>query len=105
MEDFRVPNDGEPEHLLAEVVIPLRTSATHDGYWANAQELVEQLQLGPSRIDGPAKVFCRRGKYKHCFMRMSDANDVECQPSSLQISPELSIQITIEAVSNVCLQA
>lgn len=98
MEDFRAAggNDGEPEHLLAEVVIPLRTSATHDGYWANAQELVEQLQLGPSRIDGPAKVFCRRGKYKHCFMRMSDSNEVECQPSSLQISPELSIQITIE---------
>lgn len=51
-------------------------------------------------LAGPAKVFCRRGKYKHCFMRMSDGNDVECQPSSLQISPELSIQITIEAVSD-----
>lgn len=97
MEDFRSTSDGEPEHLLAEVIIPLRTSATHDGFWANAQELVEQLQAGPSRIDGPAKVFCRRGKYKHCFMRMSDASDIECQPSSLQISPELSIQITIEA--------
>lgn len=57
MEDFRVADDGEPEHLLAEVVIPLRTSATHDGYWANAQELVEQLQLGPSRIDGAQSMY------------------------------------------------
>lgn len=49
-------------------------------------------------------MFCRRGKYKHCFMRMSDANEVECQPSSLQISPELSIQITIEAVGETHLR-
>ena len=133
MDDYRHGHNGEPEHLLAEVSIQLRTSTTHDGFWANAQELVEQLQAGPSRIDGtsgpvirdqlgsalfillacrsarlclsrvigPAKVFCRRGKYKHCFMRMNDANDIECQPSSLQISPESSIQVMIESVSPV----
>lgn len=52
MEDYRGAHDGEPEHLLAEVFIPLLNSTTHDGYWANAQELVDELQAGPSRIDG-----------------------------------------------------
>ena len=32
---------------------------------------------------------------------MNDANDIECQPSSLQISPESSIQVMIESVSPV----
>ncbi|KAH7108169.1 hypothetical protein BKA62DRAFT_681286 [Auriculariales sp. MPI-PUGE-AT-0066] len=97
MEDYRGAADGEPEHLLAEVTISLRASQHNDGFWANAQELVNELQNGPSRIDGPARVFCRRGKYKHCFLRLSETSQVECVPSSLQISPEMSIQVMIES--------
>lgn len=41
---------GVTDHQLAEVRVPLRD---HSGYyWADAQDVCEQLQSSPSRIDG-----------------------------------------------------
>ena len=41
------------EEMLAEVRVPLRPADPGDeGMWADAQEVSEELQRGPSRIDG-----------------------------------------------------
>lgn len=50
MEDKRNPYD---EQMLAEVRVPLKPADSGDeGFWADAQEVSEELQKGPSRIDG-----------------------------------------------------
>lgn len=39
--------------MLAEVRVPLKQAENDDeGLWADAQEVSEELQKGPSRIDG-----------------------------------------------------
>lgn len=55
IEDVR---SGVPDHQLAEVQVHLRPAEDPDGvFWANAKEICEKLQAGPSRIDG--KLHCR----------------------------------------------
>jgi hypothetical protein len=55
IEDVR---SGVPDHQLAEVQVHLRPSEDPEGgFWANAKEICEKLQAGPSRIDG--KLPCR----------------------------------------------
>jgi hypothetical protein len=44
---------GHDDHQLAEVKVPLRPAEiAEDGYWADAEEVCDKLQSGPSRIDG-----------------------------------------------------
>jgi hypothetical protein len=47
IEDIR---SGVTDHQLAEVRVPLYDK--QDRYWADSQEICEQLQSSPSRIDG-----------------------------------------------------
>lgn len=48
IEDIRT---GESQ--LAEIKVPLKQAAHRDdGFWADAQEVCDVLQAGPSRIDG-----------------------------------------------------
>ena len=50
IEDKRTP---DAEALLAEIRVPLKPVDGGDvGFWADAAEVAEQLQNGPSRIDG-----------------------------------------------------
>lgn len=50
IEDVR---SGVPDHQLAEIKVILRPGEDPDGgFWANAKEVCETLQAGPSRIDG-----------------------------------------------------
>jgi hypothetical protein len=50
IEDVR---SGVPDHQLAEIKVVLRPGEDPDGgFWANAKEVCETLQAGPSRIDG-----------------------------------------------------
>ncbi|OSC99364.1 hypothetical protein PYCCODRAFT_839440 [Trametes coccinea BRFM310] len=49
--------DGES--MLAEVRVPLKQlDGGDEGYWADAQEVTEELQKGPSRIDGRCHHTC-----------------------------------------------
>ena len=53
IEDKRQYHDEENENLLTEVRVPLRPADPGDvGMWADAQDVSEELQKGPSRIDG-----------------------------------------------------
>ena len=56
IEDIR---SGVTDHQLAEVKVPLR-QADHpeDGFWADAKDVSQALQSGPSRIDGLAFLIC-----------------------------------------------
>lgn len=50
IEDVR---SGVPDSQLAEVKVPLRVADDpEDGFWADAVEICNALQGGPSRIDG-----------------------------------------------------
>lgn len=50
IEDMR---SGVPDPQLAEVKVPLKVADDpEDGFWADAAEVCDALQSGPSRIDG-----------------------------------------------------
>lgn len=50
IEDLR---SGVPDLQLAEVKVPLKVADDpEDGFWADAAEICNALQSGPSRIDG-----------------------------------------------------
>ncbi|KAI0768811.1 hypothetical protein BD413DRAFT_436433, partial [Trametes elegans] len=100
IEDKRHP---ECENMLAEVRVPLKqTDGGDEGFWADAQDVSEELQKGPSRIDA-AKVYTQRGKYKQYFLRISSDGEWVSQPANLQVSPERTIEIIIEDVSGYIL--
>ncbi|EJF60390.1 hypothetical protein DICSQDRAFT_62995 [Dichomitus squalens LYAD-421 SS1] len=88
------------EEMLTEVRVPLRPADPGDtGMWADAQEVSEELQRGPSRIDGRAKVYTMRGRYKQLFLRILDDGRHVCQPANLKVSPERTLEIFVEDVS------
>ncbi|KAI0666637.1 hypothetical protein C8Q78DRAFT_983904 [Trametes maxima] len=98
IEDKRDPNG---ESMLAEVRVPLKPSEAGDGgFWADAQDVSEELQKGPSRIDGSAKVYTQRGKYKQYFLRIPVDGEPVCQPANLKVASDRTIEIVIEDVSH-----
>ncbi|OJA17835.1 hypothetical protein AZE42_03327 [Rhizopogon vesiculosus] len=95
IEDVR---SGVPDHQLAEVQVHLRPGEDPDGnLWANAKEICEKLQAGPSRIDGPARVYTLRGKYRQFFMRVDADNVLEAEPCNLGVSKERTLEVVVEA--------
>lgn len=87
------------DHQLAEIRIPLRAADQKaDGWWADARALCEQLQGGPSRIEGPAKVYTLRGKYRQFFLRVGDDGENDVMQSNVRVAPERTIDIVVEAV-------
>ncbi|EIW62583.1 uncharacterized protein TRAVEDRAFT_114964 [Trametes versicolor FP-101664 SS1] len=94
MEDKRNPDD---EQMLAEVRVPLKSADSGDeGFWADAQEVSEELQKGPSRA---AKVYTMRGKYKQYFLRITPDGQCTSQPANLKVSVERTLEIVVEGVS------
>ncbi|TFK44801.1 hypothetical protein BDQ12DRAFT_673598 [Crucibulum laeve] len=88
---------GVMDYQLAEVRVSLRTMEDPQlGYWADAKELCESLQTGPSRIDGPAKVYTLRGKYRQFFLRVSEDNVDEFITANLIINPDRTITAIVE---------
>ena len=111
IEDIR---SGVTDHQLAEVRVPLYER--EDRFWADAQDVCEQLQASPSRIDGqydnkicriiplmliptgPARVYTLRGKYRQFFLRVSADNVDEITSSNLQVAMERTLDIVVESV-------
>ncbi|KAF8893958.1 hypothetical protein BD779DRAFT_1504467 [Infundibulicybe gibba] len=94
MQDIR---SGMTDHQLAEVKIPLRSADDpSEGFWADAKELCDKLQTSPSRIDGPARVYTLRGKYRQFFLRVSADNQDECISANIIISSERTLDVVIE---------
>ena len=58
IEDMR---SGVPDLQLAEVRVPLKVADDpEDGFWADATEICDALQSGPSRIDGRRSIYAIR---------------------------------------------
>ncbi|CAL1707472.1 unnamed protein product [Somion occarium] len=94
IEDKRFP---EEEGQLAEVRVSLRPGDDpEDGYWADAREIAEELQSGPARIDGPAKVYTMRGKYRQYFLRVTADGVTDCQSSNLKVSKDRTLEVFVE---------
>ncbi|ESK97141.1 hypothetical protein Moror_6362 [Moniliophthora roreri MCA 2997] len=96
MTDMRTEDE---DHQLAEVQVPLRPvdpRYPEEGYWANAEDVVEELQNSPCRIDGPAKVYTMRGIYRQFFLRVSVDNKLEVAHANLSASADRTIKIFIE---------
>ncbi|KAG1898047.1 uncharacterized protein F5891DRAFT_1045759 [Suillus fuscotomentosus] len=95
IEDVR---SGVPDHQLAEIKVVLRPGEDPDGgFWANAKEVCETLQAGPSRIDGPARVYTLRGKYRQFFMRVDADNVLEAESCNLGVSKDRALEVVVEA--------
>ncbi|KAL6307871.1 hypothetical protein BKA93DRAFT_726606 [Sparassis latifolia] len=89
--------NGQTENQLAELRVELRESP--DGcYLADAKDICDALQSSPSRIDGSAKVFTMRGKYRHYFLRLTSEGEMECSPVNLTVTMDRTIEIFIEDV-------
>ncbi|KAI0930659.1 hypothetical protein AcV5_007317 [Taiwanofungus camphoratus] len=83
--------------LLAELRVPLKPAdSAEDGFWADAKEVSDELQSGPSRIDGRAKVYTMRGKYRQYFLRVTPENGNDCTSANLRVSRERTIEIFVE---------
>ncbi len=53
IEDRRNSGFGDDgDGMLTEVRVPLKNDGDDDGFWADAQDVTNELQNGPSRIDG-----------------------------------------------------
>ncbi|KAF8557587.1 hypothetical protein OG21DRAFT_1505085 [Imleria badia] len=83
---------------LAEVKVPLKVADDpNDGFWADAAEVCNALQNGPSRIDGPAKVYTMRGRFRQFFMRVDQLDQLEVQSAHLGVSKERTLNVFVEA--------
>ncbi|KAG8214023.1 hypothetical protein J3R82DRAFT_10778 [Butyriboletus roseoflavus] len=101
IEDMR---SGVPDSQLAEVKVPLRVADDpDDGFWADAVEICNTLQNGPSRIDGPAKVYTMRGRFRQFFMRVDQFDQLQVQSAHLGVSKERTLSVFVESVSTVAL--
>ncbi|OAX42285.1 hypothetical protein K503DRAFT_797300 [Rhizopogon vinicolor AM-OR11-026] len=95
IEDVR---NGVLDHQLTEVQVQIRLVEDPDGcLWANAKEICEQLQAGPSRIDGPARVYTLHGQCHQFFMRVGADNILEAEPCNLGVSKECTLEVVVEA--------
>ncbi|KAG6842179.1 hypothetical protein C0991_001672 [Blastosporella zonata] len=88
---------GVVDHQLAEVKVPMKAANDpKDGFWADAKLLGQQLQSSASRIDGPAKVYTLRGKYRQFFLRVSAENRDEFISTHLAIKPDRMLDVVVE---------
>lgn len=99
MQDYRT--EGQPDHLLAELNIPLWKDA-NEQCWVNADDMVRKLQSLPGRIDGLAKLSIKRGIYRQPFCRVSATSIEKCHPETLRVAGpnDHSIEIVIEPLNH-----
>ncbi|KAK7005604.1 cation-transporting ATPase [Favolaschia claudopus] len=85
---------------LAEVRVPLRDSENIelDGYWAKAEDICRHLQASPSRIDGPAKVYVLRGKYKQIVLKVTADNKDEYVDANVVVTNLRTVEVIVEHV-------
>ncbi|PFH50923.1 hypothetical protein AMATHDRAFT_3549 [Amanita thiersii Skay4041] len=88
---------GRTDRQLAEVTIPVKMADDpQDGFWADAKDISEKLQSSPSRIDGPARVYTLRGKYRQIFLRVSSENHDNYNSANIGISPDRTLDVVVE---------
>ncbi|KAG8880584.1 hypothetical protein FRB97_000679 [Tulasnella sp. 331] len=93
MQDFR-NNPENPEHYLAELRVPLQREG--ERWLVSADDMIRRLQGTPGRIDAPAKLMIRRGLYKQLFCRLSTTGIEKCNPETLRLNSDMSIELIVE---------
>ncbi|KAI0049820.1 hypothetical protein FA95DRAFT_1488355, partial [Auriscalpium vulgare] len=86
---------------LAEVKVHLKPGEDPEGgtcFWTDAKDVCEQLQGGPSRIDGPAKVYTMRGKYRQTILRVASDGTETSQSAFLQVRKDKTLTVYVESV-------
>ncbi|VDC01836.1 unnamed protein product [Peniophora sp. CBMAI 1063] len=85
---------------LAEIRVPLQPRA--ETLWVKAAQVVENLQSGPSRIDGPCRVHAMRGHFRQTFLRIEhDGREIYDEQQSLQVVEDgrgKTLSIYIESI-------
>lgn len=95
IEDYR---SGVQDSQLAEITVPLKAAENpEDGFWADAVDVCDALQATPSRIDGPAKVYTKRAKYRQFFMRVDQHDNHHTTPACLGVSKRRTLDVFVEA--------
>ncbi|KIK28014.1 hypothetical protein PISMIDRAFT_7954 [Pisolithus microcarpus 441] len=95
IEDYR---SGVQDSQLAEITVPLKAAEnSEDGFWADAVDVCDALQATPSRIDGPAKVYTKRAKYRQFFMRVDQHDNHHTTPACLGVSKKRTLDVFVEA--------
>ncbi|KAH8119388.1 hypothetical protein DFH11DRAFT_1501568 [Phellopilus nigrolimitatus] len=102
IEDTRMECD---EPSLVEVRIPLQP-AKDGSFWADAVDVCKHLQTGPSRIDGPAKVYCfrghgPRGRFRQYFLRISAENIDNFVSANLYVTAKRILRVVVEEVGTI----
>ncbi|KAJ7076394.1 hypothetical protein B0H15DRAFT_600653 [Mycena belliarum] len=87
-----------PDSQLVEVRVALRDSedTIRDGYWANAEDICKTLQTSPSRIDGPAKVYALRGKYRQMVLKVTADNRDEWVTANVVVNPDRTLDMIVQ---------
>ncbi|KAK2463201.1 hypothetical protein APHAL10511_004856 [Amanita phalloides] len=88
---------GKVDRQLTEVTVPVKMADNpQDGFWADARDITEKLQSSPSRIDGPARVYTLRGKYRQFFLRVSTDNIDNFVSANIGISADRTLDVVVE---------
>ncbi|KAL5485205.1 hypothetical protein ACEPAI_7847 [Sanghuangporus weigelae] len=91
--DKRFPNT---EPILVELILPLSASGKSD-YWLDTMYFCHSLQSGPSRIDGPAKAFVFRGRFRQYFLRVSEQNIDNYASGNIVVPYNRFLNVTVES--------
>ncbi|KAH6913960.1 hypothetical protein BKA70DRAFT_1259989 [Coprinopsis sp. MPI-PUGE-AT-0042] len=95
-EDVR---SGEADHQLIEVKVPIRPAEIpEDGFWANTMDIVGQWQKSAARVDGPARVYTLRGKYRQVILRVNAANKDTFSSTNVIVKPDRTLEVVIESL-------
>ncbi|KAL0956493.1 hypothetical protein HGRIS_002637 [Hohenbuehelia grisea] len=87
------------EFQLVELRVKLRPDLDPaNGWWAEAEQICEEIQNGPSRIDGPARMYTLRGKFRQYILRVDERNEWVTKPSNVSVSPDRSVEAFIESL-------
>jgi hypothetical protein len=82
--------------MLAEVSVQFSEDAAK--LYVDAREVVEQLQAGASRIEGPCKAHVMRGRFRQYFLRVEHDGRLVAEQQRLEVAKDKTLQIYIEAV-------
>ncbi|KAL5523784.1 hypothetical protein ACEPAG_7957 [Sanghuangporus baumii] len=84
------------EPILVELILPLSPSGKSD-YWLDTMVFCHSLQSGPSRIDGPAKAFVFRGRFRQYFLRVSEQNIDNYASGNIVVPYNRFLNVTVES--------
>ncbi|KAJ7722135.1 hypothetical protein DFH07DRAFT_760116, partial [Mycena maculata] len=89
-----------PDSQLVEVRVDLRDSedTKRDGYWASAEDICKNIQTSPARIDGPAKIYTFRGKYRQMILKVTADNEDQWVTANVVVDPHRTLDVVVETV-------